>query len=66
MNVQEIEINEAFRAEVREWMNSHLTGRFASLGTPVDWARKVTTAQLAKEWEQELAKGGWTGIGWSG
>ena len=29
MNVQEIEINEAFRAEVREWMNSHLTGRFA-------------------------------------
>ncbi|QIL73260.1 acyl-CoA dehydrogenase [Diaphorobacter sp. HDW4B] len=65
MNVQEIEINEAFRAEVREWMNSHLTGRFASLKHASGLGAEGYDAQLAKEWEQELAKGGWTGIGWS-
>ena len=62
--MQESEINEAFRAEVREWMAQHLTGRFAPLKHASGLGAEGYDAQLAKEWEQELAKGGWTGLGW--
>ncbi|MBV8246808.1 MAG: acyl-CoA dehydrogenase family protein, partial [Comamonas sp.] len=64
MKMQESEINEAFRAEVREWMGQHLTGRFAPLKHASGLGAEGYDAQLAKEWEQELAKGGWTGLGW--
>ena len=64
MKMQESEINEAFRAEVREWMAQHLTGRFAPLKHASGLGAEGYDAQLAKEWEQELAKGGWTGLGW--
>ena len=64
MKMQESEINEAFRAEVREWMAQHLTGRFAPLKHASGLGAEGYDAQLAKEWEQELARGGWTGLGW--
>lgn len=64
MKMQESEINEAFRAEVREWMATHLQGRFAPLKHASGLGDAGYDAQLAKQWEQELAKGGWTGIGW--
>ena len=64
MKMQESEINEAFRAEVREWMGRHLKGRFAPLKHASGLGAEGYDAQLAKEWEQELAKGGWTGLGW--
>ena len=64
MKMQESEINEAFRAEVREWMAQHLAGRFAPLKHASGLGAEGYDAQLAKEWEQELAKGGWTGLGW--
>ena len=64
MNMQESEINEAFRAEVREWMAQHLTGKFAPLKHASGLGAEGYDAELAKEWEQELAKGGWTGLGW--
>lgn len=66
MKMQESEINEAFRAEVREWMAKHLTGRFAPLKHASGLGAEGYDAQLAKEWEQELARGGWTGLGWEG
>ncbi len=64
MKMQESEINEAFRAEVREWMAQHLTGKFAPLKHASGLGAEGYDAELAKEWEQELAKGGWTGLGW--
>ena len=64
MNMQESEINEAFRAEVREWMAQHLTGKFAPLKHAAGLGSEGYDPQLAKEWDQELAQGGWTGLGW--
>lgn len=56
--------DEAFRAEIAAWMKRHLVGRFAKLrhrGGPGDEDFEPT---LRKEWERELAKGGWTCVGW--
>ena len=54
----------AFRAQVASWMEAHLTGRFAVLkhrGGPGD---EEADPALRKEWERELAAGGWIGVGW--
>jgi alkylation response protein AidB-like acyl-CoA dehydrogenase len=54
----------AFRSEVADWMRTHLSGRFAQLrhrGGPGDEAFEPT---LRKDWERELAAGGWTCVGW--
>lgn len=56
--------DEAFRKEVAAWMKKHLSGRFAKLkhrGGPGD---EDFEPQLRKEWERELAKGGWTCVGY--
>nr|WP_243393556.1 acyl-CoA dehydrogenase [Solimonas fluminis] len=56
--------DEAFRAEVAGWMREHLSGRFAPLkhrGGPGD---EEAFPELRKEWERELAAGGWTCVGW--
>ncbi|WP_077035809.1 acyl-CoA dehydrogenase family protein [Pelomonas sp. KK5] len=56
--------DEAFRAEVAQWMDHHLTGRFAVLrhrGGPGD---DEAYPALRKDWERELAAGGWTCVGW--
>jgi alkylation response protein AidB-like acyl-CoA dehydrogenase len=54
----------AFRKEVAAWMRAHLKGRFARLrhrGGPGD---EEFEPGLRKEWERELARGGWTCVGW--
>ncbi|WP_366450520.1 acyl-CoA dehydrogenase family protein [Fontimonas thermophila] len=56
--------NARFRAEVAEWMRTHLCGPYAVLkhrGGPGD---EDFEPALRKAWEQELAAGGWTCIGW--
>lgn len=56
--------DEAFRAEVAQWMAGHLCGRFAVLrhrGGPGD---EDAFPELRKEWERELAAGRWTCVGW--
>jgi alkylation response protein AidB-like acyl-CoA dehydrogenase len=56
--------DEAFRAEVAAWMQQHLAGRFAPLkhrGGPGD---EEAFPELRKDWERELAAGGWTCVGW--
>lgn len=61
---QEEEGNNALRAEVAAWMAEHLNGRFAALkhrGGPGD---EEADPALRKDWERELAAGGWTGVGW--
>lgn len=53
-----------FRREIAAWMRAHLKGRFAKLrhrGGPGD---EEFEPALRKEWERELARGGWTCVGW--
>jgi alkylation response protein AidB-like acyl-CoA dehydrogenase len=54
--------DQRFREEVRSWLEAHLVGEFAALGEgtsfgPRDWPVRVA-------WEQELGRGGWTGLSW--
>jgi len=51
------EAEEAFRAEARAWLREHNPGRLPSMDTP-DGAR------LHREWEAELAAGGWSVVSW--
>jgi alkylation response protein AidB-like acyl-CoA dehydrogenase len=56
--------DEQFRTEVAGWLNDKLTGQFAKLkyrGGPGD---EHTFPQERQAWEQELAAGGWTCVGW--
>lgn len=64
MKMDSVTDNQAFRLEVAQWMARHLCGRFEKLryrGGPGD---EDAFAEERKEWEQELASGGWTCIGW--
>jgi len=54
----------AFREEIAAWLSEHLAGKFAALkyrGGPGD---EEAEPDLRKQWEQELAAGGWTCVGW--
>lgn len=56
--------DELFREEVATWLNDHLVGEYEALkfrGGPGD---EHMFPEERKTWEQELAKGGWVGIGW--
>jgi alkylation response protein AidB-like acyl-CoA dehydrogenase len=56
--------DEAFREEVADWLANHLCGEFESIrgrGGPGD---EHSFVNERKAWEQELASGGWTGLGW--
>lgn len=55
---------ESLRHEIRDWMQAHLTGRFAPLKFRAGAGEGDVMPELRKEWEQELAKGGWTCPGW--
>ena len=55
---------QALRARVAAWMRAHLKGRFAKLkhrGGPGD---EEFEPALRKEWDREMAAGGWTCVGW--
>lgn len=56
--------DEQFRTEVAEWLEQNLTGEFEQIryrGGPGD---EHMFAEERKAWEQKLAEGGWTCIGW--
>ncbi|HEX6310191.1 MAG TPA: acyl-CoA dehydrogenase family protein [Acidimicrobiia bacterium] len=56
--------DEAFRAEIRAWLEEHLQGEFASLrgvGGPGD-EHEAFEERLA--WERILGAAGWTCVGW--
>jgi alkylation response protein AidB-like acyl-CoA dehydrogenase len=57
------EEDEAFRAEVKAWLDEHLVGEFAQLGEASRMEEGANLEQR-KEWERELASGGWVGMGW--
>ncbi len=56
--------DERFREEIASWLKAHLVGEFEHLkfrGGPGD---EHMFPEERKRWEQELATGGWVGIGW--
>src|SRR5690554_100139 len=56
--------DELFRKEVASWLKTHLVGEFEQLkfrGGPGD---EHMFPEERKKWEQTLAKGGWTCVGW--
>lgn len=56
--------DERFREEIAGWLQAHLVGEFEHLkfrGGPGD---EHMFPEERKRWEQELASGGWVGIGW--
>ncbi len=56
--------DEHFRKEIADWLAEHLVGEFAAIrfrGGPGD---EHMYPEERKAWEQELAAGGWTCIGW--
>lgn len=56
--------DELFRKEVSSWLKTHLVGEFEQLkfrGGPGD---EHMFPEERKKWEQTLAKGGWTCVGW--
>ena len=64
MQLRFTEADEHFRAEVADWLSDNLSGEFSAIrhrGGPGD--EHVYVAER-KAWEQRLADGGWTCIGW--
>lgn len=64
MNLHESPEDQAFRQEVADWMAEHLAGQYEVLrhrGGPGD---EEAYPELRKQWERELAAGGWTCVGW--
>jgi len=56
--------DELFRREVADWLTDNLSGEFAPIkhrGGPGD---EHVFVEERKAWEQRLAEGGWTCIGW--
>jgi alkylation response protein AidB-like acyl-CoA dehydrogenase len=53
-----------FREEVRDWLSSHLVGEFAALKNTGGPGREHMHTALRHEWEKELGRGGWIGLGW--
>jgi alkylation response protein AidB-like acyl-CoA dehydrogenase len=64
MNLQLSEREEAFRREVRAWLEAQLAGEFAHLrgvGGPGDEHANI---EARRAWERTLASAGWKCIGW--
>jgi alkylation response protein AidB-like acyl-CoA dehydrogenase len=53
-----------FRAEVRTWLAEHLVGEFAPLVGAGGPGREHEHVELRQQWEKELGRGGWIGLGW--
>ena len=64
MNLHETPQEQHFREEIRTWMHDHLRGEFEPLRGATAMGPTGLDTALAKRWEQELARGGWTGLGW--
>ncbi|MDQ3061189.1 MAG: acyl-CoA dehydrogenase family protein [Pseudomonadota bacterium] len=64
MNLQETQAEHAFRTEVRAWMGANLGGEFEPLRHASGLGSPGYEPALAKRWEQQLAAGGWIGLGW--
>lgn len=58
------EATDAIRHDIRVWLTAQLQGEFAELKGLHGPGEPGFDADLARRWEQALAAGGWTGVGW--
>jgi alkylation response protein AidB-like acyl-CoA dehydrogenase len=56
--------DEAFRAEVRAWLEDNLTGEFAGLRGRGGPGREHEAHDERLAWDRHLARHGWTCLGW--
>jgi alkylation response protein AidB-like acyl-CoA dehydrogenase len=56
--------DEAFRAEVKTWLDAHLVGEFAELRGAGGPGREHEGFETRRAWERLLGRDGWVGIGW--
>nr|WP_228046800.1 acyl-CoA dehydrogenase family protein [Saccharopolyspora sp. HNM0983] len=54
----------AFRSEVRQWLDDHLTGEFAAAGGIGGPGREHEDFELRLAWDRLLAEHGWTCLSW--
>ena len=54
----------AFRAEIRDWLETHLTGEFAQLRGVGGPGREHEAFEERLAWDRHLATSGWTCVGW--
>jgi alkylation response protein AidB-like acyl-CoA dehydrogenase len=54
----------AFREEVRTWLHEHCVGEFARWRGRGGIGRDEIPVEIQIEWERELARGGWVGLGY--
>jgi alkylation response protein AidB-like acyl-CoA dehydrogenase len=56
--------DEAFRAEVCDWLVTYLVGEFAELGDAGGPGREHEGFEVRRAWERLLGEHGWVGLGW--
>lgn len=56
--------NEAFRAEIRAWLDEHLVGEWAELRGLGGSGRRYEAYEQRLAWNRYLAEHGWTCLGW--
>ncbi len=64
MDLRDRPEDEAFRKEVRSWLETHVVGEFAALGGRGGSGDETYGFETRLAWERILASGGWTGVGW--
>jgi alkylation response protein AidB-like acyl-CoA dehydrogenase len=56
--------DEVFRAEVRDWLATHLTAEYAPIEGTDGPSRQREDFQTCRAWERVLGEHGWIGLGW--
>ncbi|WP_372733507.1 acyl-CoA dehydrogenase family protein [Nocardioides sp.] len=56
--------DEAFRAEIRGWLEEHLSGEFGALRGLGGPGKDHEAVEERLAWNRHLASHGWTGVGW--
>ena len=64
MDLTYSEADQAFRAEVRAWLEEHLSGEFAALKGLGGAGRDHEALDERLAWNRHLAAHGWTCVGW--
>jgi alkylation response protein AidB-like acyl-CoA dehydrogenase len=64
MDLRDRPQDSAFRAEVRQFLETHLVGDYAELGGRGGSGDETYGFEVRLRWERVLAEGGWTGLGW--
>ena len=64
MDVRFSAADEAFRLEVRTWLEDNLVGEFAGLRGRGGSGDLEGAVDVRRAWEKRLADGGWTCVGW--